>query len=87
MFIDLELSNALSLVTRKYENILNICNLNIDTSNKKKDNGNYLSDLFDTFSLKNLITDITCVRSTNGTSIDILLTNNVFTIQLSFKQA
>ena len=29
----------------------------------------------DTFSLKNLITGINCVKSTNGTSIDVLLTN------------
>ena len=28
-----------------------------------------------TISLKNVITDITCFRSTNGTSIDVLLTN------------
>ena len=44
-----ELSDTLSLATRKYENI--------DTLNKKKDNGDYLSDLCDTFVLKNLITD------------------------------
>ena len=25
--------------------------------------------------MKNLITDITCVKSVNGTSIDVLLTN------------
>ena len=31
-----ELSNTLSLATRKYENILIIGDLNIDTSNKKK---------------------------------------------------
>ena len=42
---------------------------------QEKDNGNYLSDLCNAFSLKNLITDITCVKSTNGTSIDVLLTN------------
>ena len=63
------------LASRKYENILIIGDLNIDTSNKKKDNGNYPSDLCDTFSLKNLTTDITCVKSTNGTSVDVLLTN------------
>ena len=68
------LSNTLSLRTRKYENII-IDDLNIDTSVKKKDNGNYLSDLCDTLLLKTLITDITCVKSTNGASIDVLLTN------------
>ena len=54
---------------RKYENILIIGDLNMDTSNKQKDNGNYLSDLCDTFLLKNVITDIICVKSTDGTSI------------------
>ena len=46
-----QLSKTLSLSTRKYEIILIIGNLNIDTSNKKKDNGNYPSDLCNTFSL------------------------------------
>ena len=65
----------MSLATRKYENIIIIGDLNIDTENKRKDNSNYLSDLFDIFSLKNLITDVTCVKSTNETSIDVLLIN------------
>ena len=72
-----ELSKTLSLATRKYENILIIGDLNIDSSNKKKDNGNYLSDLCDIFSFKNLTTDIACVKSTNGTSIDVLLTKKI----------
>ena len=65
----------MSLATRKYENIIIIGDLNIDTENKRKDNSNYLSDLFDIFSLKNLITVVTCVKSTNETSIDVLLIN------------
>ena len=65
----------MSLATKKYENIFIIGNLNIEISNKKKNNGNYLSHLYDTFSLKNLIIDLTCVKSTNGTSVGILLTN------------
>ena len=70
-----ELSNTLSHATRKYENILMIGDLNIDTSNRKKDNGNYLSDLCDTLSLKNAITDITCIKSTNEISMNVFLTN------------
>ena len=95
MFIDLhndnkdiffsELSNTLSLATRKYENILIIGNLNIDTSNRKKDNGTYLSNLCDTASLKSLITHITCVKSTNRTSIDVLLTNKSKCFHLTSK--
>ena len=49
--------------------------LNIDTSDKTKDTSCYLSDLCDTFSLKNIITGKTCFRKTTGTSIDTLLTN------------
>ena len=70
-----ELSNTLSLATREYGNILIIGDFNIDTSNKKKGNGNYLPNLCDTFSLKNLITNTTCVNTINGTSIDVLLTH------------
>ena len=49
--------------------------LNIDTFDKTKDKSCYLSDLCDTFSLKNIITGKTCFKKTTGTSIDILLTN------------
>ena len=65
----------MSLATRKYENILIIGNLNIDTSNKIKYNANNLYGLCDTCSLKDLIADTTCVKYTNGTFIDVLLTN------------
>ena len=50
-----------------------IGDLNKDNSNMKKDNGNYLFDLCDTFLLKTLITDITCIKSPKGTSAGILL--------------
>ena len=74
-FIDLHRVKLMAFFSRKYENIIIIGDLNIDTENKRKDNSNYLSDLFDIFSLKNLITDVTCVKSTNETSIDVLLIN------------
>ena len=50
--------------------------LNIDTPNSlTKDMNNYLSDLCDTFSLKNIIKCKTCFKTLEGTSIDVLLTN------------
>ena len=61
----------------KYDNLLVIGHLNIDTLNKEKDNGNDFSDLCDSSSLKNLMTDITCVKSINGSPIDVLLTNKI----------
>ena len=50
-------------------------NLNIDTSEKTKDTSDYLSDLCETFSFKNIITGKTCFKKTTGTSLDILLKN------------
>ena len=35
----------------------------------------HLSDLCDTFLLSNLVNGVTCVKSQNGTSIDVMLTN------------
>ena len=49
--------------------------LNIDISDKTKDNNNFLSTLRDTFSLQNIITEKTCHEANVGTSIDIMLTN------------
>ena len=66
-------NNNKGIIYSELSNILS--DLNIDNSIKKKDDGDYLSDLCDKFSLKNLITDITCVKSTNGTSINVLLKN------------
>ena len=57
--------------------MLVIFDLNIDTLNKKKDNRNYFSDLYDSFSLKNLMTNITCVKSINGSSTDVFLTYRI----------
>ena len=34
-----------------------------------------MSNLCDTFLLSNLVSGVTCVKSQNGTSIDVMLTN------------
>ena len=49
--------------------------LNKDTSDKTKYTSCYLLDLFDTFSLKNIITEKICFKKRTGTLIVILLTN------------
>ena len=41
----------------------------------QKDSKNYLSDLCDIFSLLNLISEVTCVKSSVGSLIDVMLTN------------
>ena len=51
--------------------------LNIDISDKRKDNNNFLSYLCDTFSLQNIITGKTWHKNNVGTSIDIILTNRL----------
>ena len=43
----------------------------------KKESKNYLSDLCDTFSLLNLISGVTCINSSVGSSIDVMLTNGL----------
>ena len=54
-----ELNKSLSNITRKYENVLAVGDLNINLldqkKKKRKDSKNYLSDLCDTFSLSNVI--------------------------------
>ena len=70
-----ELNLSLNQCVNKYDNIIVMGDLNIDISNKRKDNHNSLSDLCDTFSLQNIITSRTCHKSNAGTSIDIMLTN------------
>ena len=70
-----ELNKSLSNIARKYENVLLIGDLNIDILDKKRDSKNYLSDLCDTFSLSNLISEVTCVKSSVSSSIDGMLTN------------
>ena len=70
-----ELNKSLSKIARKYENVLLAGDLNIDILDKKKDSKNYLSDLCVTFSLANLISEVTCVKSLVGSWIDVMLTN------------
>ena len=72
-FNDLHLS--LNQCVNRYDNIIVMGDLNIDISEKRKDNNNFLSDLCETFSLQNVITGKTCHKSNVGTSIDIILTN------------
>ena len=49
--------------------------LNIVTQKNGADTNHYLSDLYDTFSLANLISSSTCFKSLSRTSIDVFITN------------
>ena len=70
-----EFNKSISNIARKYENVLLVGDLNIDILDKKKDSKNYLSDLRDTSSISNLTSEITCVKSSVDSSIDVMLTN------------
>ena len=59
----------------KYDNLLLARDLNINILRPTSDSYNHLSDLNDTFSLTNLVTDSTCFKSNKGTLIDLMLTN------------
>ena len=51
--------------------------LNLNTLKNGADTNHYLSDLYDTFSLANLISSSTCFKWLSGTSIDVFLTNRM----------
>ena len=70
-----ELNLSLNQCVNKSDNNIVMGDLNIDISDKRKDNNNFLSDLCDTFSLQNIISEKNCHKSNVGTSIDIMLTN------------
>ena len=66
---------SLSKAVKDYENIIVIGDLNIDLTNPSTDTFNLLSELCANFNLKNLIKGITCNKSEQGSSIDVILTN------------
>ena len=68
-----EVSKSLRNNARKYENALVVGDLNINILDKKRFE-DYLSELCDTFSLLNLISEVTCAKSLVGTSSDKMLT-------------
>ena len=66
---------TLNKALNKYDNLLLAGDLNINTLRPTSDSSNHLSDLNDTFSLTNLVTDSTRFKSNKGTLIDLMLTN------------
>ena len=57
----------LTNVLNKYDNLLLAGHLNVNTLRPTSDSSYHLSDLSDTFSLTNLVTDSTCFKSDKGT--------------------
>ena len=74
-----EINLSLSTIVNEYDNMLT-GDLNLNT---KSNNNSYYSDLCDTFDLTNLIKANTCFKSSNQTSIDVILTNRPWSFQKS----
>ena len=66
---------TLNNIFNKYDNLLLAGDLNINTFRPTSDSSNHLSDLNDTFSLTNLVTESTCFKSNKGGLIGLMLTN------------
>ena len=66
-----EINLSLPTIVNEYDNIMLIGDLNLNT--KLKNNSHY-SDLCDTFDLSNLLKAKTYFKSSNQTSIDVILT-------------
>ena len=70
-----EIYVTLNKALNEYDNLLLAGDLNINTWRPTSDSSNHLSDLNDTFSLTNLVTDSTCFKSNKGSLIDLMLNN------------
>ena len=70
-----ELNKCVDMATRKYENIVIMGDINIDTDNDKAAGLNKMSEFCNIFDLDNLIRGNTCVTIGHASSIDVILTN------------
>ena len=71
------ISVILMKALNRYTSLILAGNLNINILRPTSDSSNHLSDLDDTFSLTNLVTDSSCFKSNKDTLIDLLLTNKL----------
>ena len=76
-----EIWKTISQAKNKYDNILVAGDLNIDVSGSKGLIDNHFSELIDTFNLTNLVKTPACFRTTRGTLLDVLLTNEPNSLQ------
>lgn len=70
-----ELSQTLNIATSKYENIIVMGDINIDTQSKMAIGYKELKSFMDIYNLTNLIKKPTCHFKNHKSSIDIILTN------------
>lgn len=70
-----ELTQSLDKIVEKYDNILLLGDINIDTLVEKAQGRQLYEDFIDTFNLTNLIKTQTCFTKSHSSSIDVILTN------------
>ena len=70
-----DLSITLNSALDKYENIILMGDINIDTLNKQDTGYNRIVSFCDVFGLSNLVTAKTCFTKNTSSSIDVILTN------------
>ena len=82
-FID-ELSNILDKSFSKYDSIIVMGDINMDTTEAEqaKVTNELLKELCMTYDLSNLVTESTCITYTHESSIDVILTNREQNIML-----
>ena len=74
-FRKLSFLRTLNKALNEYDNLLFTGDLNINTLRPTSGSSNHLSDLNDTFSLTNLVTDSAYFKSSQGSLIDLMLTD------------
>ena len=70
-----ELSSSLNSAMDKYDNVMIMGDINIDTHDIQHPGYTRLSSFCDVFGLSNLVNDKTCFTKNHSTSIDVMLTN------------
>ena len=71
-----EISICLGKATKSYDYIILAGDLNVDMDIPKNDSKGLLSGLCENFGLSNLINKKTCTKKSEGSSLDVLLTNH-----------
>ena len=71
-----EIALCLGKATKKYDYIILAGDLNVDMDIPSTDRKSFLNDLCHTFDLTNLINKKTCTKTSEGSSLDVFLTNH-----------
>ena len=75
------LSISLNSALDKYDNVILMGDININTLDKEDSADQKLPNFCDVFGLSNPVTGKTCFTKSSSTSIDVILTNRVRSIQ------